>query len=938
MKTKTFLAILLVNFSLILLIFKPSFAQDQHKIDSLKAVLAIAKQDCPDPCRGDTTQIKTLLNLGDQYEYTIPDTALFYYQKALKIAENKNEKKFIAKCNRTIGLFYYYQSNYSKTLEHWQIALKINEEIGDKDGIAINLANIGQVYKNQSNYPKALGYYQESLKIDEEIGNKEGIAANLRNIGIVYKNQSNYSKVLEYYQKSLKIYEEIGDKKEIAFNLVNIGIVYHNQSNYPKALKYYQKALKINEEIGDKEGIAANLRNIGIIYDYQYNYPKALEYYHKALKIYKEIGDKSGIATNIGDIGAVYQNQSNYPKALKYYQKALKINEEIGYRSNEAFNLNEIGSLYNDLKQYNKAIDYANRGLEIAKDIGALEDEKFAYSQLSVSYIGLKQYNKAAEYLDKRLSMDNKDILLNFTILSEKEKQMYFASLEPEYNKYNSFVLQNTDSFPTMIENVYNNTVKNKGLLLKSNTAMRNAIFSSNDTTLMKEYDNWILLKRQIAKKHSDGGDASELEEKANDIEASLVKNSNMFSDFNKVQNISWKQVQASLKENEVAIEFLHFPLMIPDSSITDFTNQVQYAALLVSKNSKQPEMIPLFEEKQLLSLMNNPSIGSYSFVKNLYGENSKLYELIWEPMEKYLKGIKTVYISPSGLLHKISFSAICKEINIYLCDNYDINIQSTTGKIYMPENSEINENISANIFGGINYNTDSTETEVWSYLDGTLTETQIINFFLEDKKIKTNYFTEKEASEEIFKKISPECNILHLATHGFFYPSNEEVKKDTTTSVFASRSGSSGFGVSQFVKNPNPLMRSGLVLAGANDVWQKQYRSDKEDGVLTAMEVSSIDLRKTQLVVLSACETGLGDIRGTEGVYGLQRAFKMAGAKFLIMSLWEVPDKETEEFMTTFYSKLLAVKDIKQAFNQTQKEMRAKYDPYYWAAFVLIE
>jgi CHAT domain-containing protein len=128
-------------------------------------------------------------------------------------------------------------------------------------------------------------------------------------------------------------------------------------------------------------------------------------------------------------------------------------------------------------------------------------------------------------------------------------------------------------------------------------------------------------------------------------------------------------------------------------------------------------------------------------------------------------------------------------------------------------------------------------------------------------------------------------------------------------------------------------------VFAGANDVWSKQAKNDSiDDGVLTAQEVSTIDMRKTDLVVMSACETGLGDIKGSEGVYGLQRAFKMAGVDFMIMSLWQVPDQETEEFMTTFYKKLIKQKDIKQAFAETQKEMRAKYDPYFWAAFVLIE
>ena len=151
-------------------------------------------------------------------------------------------------------------------------------------------------------------------------------------------------------------------------------------------------------------------------------------------------------------------------------------------------------------------------------------------------------------------------------------------------------------------------------------------------------------------------------------------------------------------------------------------------------------------------------------------------------------------------------------------------------------------------------------------------------------------------------------------------------------------RGARGGFGVNSFVNNENPLMRSGLVLAGANDVWIKTEKGDADDGVLTAQEVTQIDLRKNDLVVLSACETGLGDIKGNEGVYGLQRALKMAGVKYIIMSLWQIPDKETVEFMGKFYTNLLSDKDIKGAFYKTQKEMRTKYDPYFWGAFVLME
>jgi len=203
---------------------------------------------------------------------------------------------------------------------------------------------------------------------------------------------------------------------------------------------------------------------------------------------------------------------------------------------------------------------------------------------------------------------------------------------------------------------------------------------------------------------------------------------------------------------------------------------------------------------------------------------------------------------------------------------------------------------------------------------------------------VKINYINGEKASEDIFKstidKMSPD--ILHFATHGFFFPDpyrKGEKQKDT-----GSEDRSTMIGVRTFVRNDNPLFRSGLVLAGANDVWSQEMKGEKEDGVLTAYEVSNLNMQNTKLVAMSACETGLGDIRGSEGVYGLQRAFKMAGVDFLIMSLWQIPDRETVEFMTIFYEQFFKQKDIRKAFITAQSQMREKYDPYYWAAFVLVE
>ena len=220
-----------------------------------------------------------------------------------------------------------------------------------------------------------------------------------------------------------------------------------------------------------------------------------------------------------------------------------------------------------------------------------------------------------------------------------------------------------------------------------------------------------------------------------------------------------------------------------------------------------------------------------------------------------------------------------------------------------------------------------------WNYLKGTLEEVNIIKSIFEKENIKVDIYEGYDATEESFKSLSGVNSpaLLHISTHGFFFP---EVEKKNIKPELFNMAGQYKFKMSE-----NPLMRSGLILAGANWVWSGgQEIEGVENGILTAYEVSNMNLQNTELVVLSACETGLGEIKGNEGVYGLQRAFKVAGAKTIIMSLWKVPDKETVELMELFYTNWLNGMTKHDAFTNAQKEMRKKYPPYIWSAFVMME
>jgi CHAT domain-containing protein len=244
-------------------------------------------------------------------------------------------------------------------------------------------------------------------------------------------------------------------------------------------------------------------------------------------------------------------------------------------------------------------------------------------------------------------------------------------------------------------------------------------------------------------------------------------------------------------------------------------------------------------------------------------------------------------------------------------------------------------------IFGGIQYGSSETEFPVWNYLEGTKNEGDTVLKILERNAFQVRYITDEKATETYFKKNAGAYDIIHIATHGFFFEDPNKLRFEENRSEYGDLSfrGFSGtLGTRSFVNNENPLMRSGLVFAGANEVWSGTELTGSDDGVLTAQEVTQVDLRNNKLVVLSACETGLGDIRGNEGVYGLQRSLRMAGVNDIIMSLWEIPDYETILFMGKFYRYLTSGENMRQAFNHAQHEMRLKYDPFYWGGFVLLE
>ncbi len=413
---------------------------------------------------------------------------------------------------------------------------------------------------------------------------------------------------------------------------------------------------------------------------------------------------------------------------------------------------------------------------------------------------------------------------------------------------------------------------------------------------------------------------------------------------------VNWKDVREVLAENEVAIEIVSIDGNIEGRE----TLSRLYAALLVRHDSPFPQIVYLVREHT-------------GVVSNIFDipDPDDLAAWVWNVLSPCLSGIDTIYMAPAGLLHAISFAGVKDPDQGYVTDRVLIRHLLTTRDIIDKKQQQplLSEVPGKALFvGGADF--DLTEAELSSmdreeipaqenairaipehlraqgldYLPGSVKELCGAADMLARNQWKTAVFVDRYATKKqilsAVETFSPD--VLHISTHGFYFPPLSESHK-LPVGFFEEYSVME----SVFRSATQPLMRCGLFFAGANRVWTNQTMdAEWENGILTGYEISQLDLSQARLVILSACSTGMGDIDHREGVLGLQRAFRMAGVGNMLVSRWEIPDKETEELISAFYQLWLPGVTVKEAFDGAQRQMRETYpdDSYKWAGFLLIE
>jgi tetratricopeptide (TPR) repeat protein len=881
----------------------------------------------------------------------------------------------------SLATLYADMGNYAKAEPLYLEALKICKTVLGENhpDYASSLNNLAGLYYAMGNYAKAKPLYLEALKIRKTVigENHPKYAISLNNLAGLYKDMGNYAKAELLNLEALKIRKTVlgENHPDYASSLNTLAGLYKSMRNYAKAEPLLVEGLKIRKTVlGENHpDYASSLHNLATIYQDMRIYAKAEPLYLEALKICKTVLGENhpDYATSIDNLAGLYYAMGNYAKAQPLYLEALKIRKTVLGENHPqyAISLNNLAGLYKSMGNYAQAEPIYLVALKINKIVFGENHPDYATSLNNLAGLyNLMGINTKSEPLFlESYSVLVRNTQTDFTFLSEKERELYWNHEKHLFdNYYPSFTYNYCPQKPSISTFAYNNALFTKGLLLNTSVQIQNAILQSGDSTLKDSWNIMRSLRQQIkmleSKPLSEQIGLQTLENQADSIDKVLTKKSQLYKQSLTDMQQQWTDVQNNLQPNEAAIEFISFNYFNKH-----YTDSTMYCALVLKKDSKYPEMIPLFEEKQLDSLF----VRSSSDVNQLYtyrvtnlrkdiaertlNYGSKLYNLLWKPLEASLKNTKTVYYSPSGKLNQVAFAAIPVDSTFLLSDKYNLHQVTSTRQVIKKDDAPVKVHDAA-LFGGIQYELDNkqlaqvqtTTTTVYrsafvsdstqrsssfGFLKGTGEEVTGIAEEFKKKGLTDQLFTGVVASEAAFKKLSgTNTDIIHIATHGFYLPIEKTKQEDFRF-----------MGLDNERRNVvyhNPLLRSGLVFAGANRAWRGDTIPDNwEDGILTAHEISQINLTHTDLVVLSACETALGDVKGSEGVFGLQRAFKMAGVQTLIMSLWKVPDTQTSQLMQGFYKYWLSGMSKHNAFTKAQNEVRkANPNPYYWAAFVMVD
>jgi CHAT domain-containing protein/Tfp pilus assembly protein PilF len=832
---------------------------------------------------------------------------------------------------------------------------------------------LGRVHLRRYEWETALGLLSRAIYLDPEL------TLAYHSMIFIYWSTTRYDKTIQTSEELLEVSERINDLEMLSYSTMMIGNTYFVKGDYLNALHYLNEALGRAKDIGAKRREGNCLNNLAYVYAMSGNFKKALEYFTSALDLSRKTGNLKTEGITLSNIGNVYKDQGSYDEALIYYQEALENSRENRLKHEESLALLNMADMFQLDGKYNKALVYQNNALGIAKEIDDKYLEGFILKSLGNLHIDLGEYPKAADYLADALEIgistqDAQVIWESQAGLGScyakqgnlQEAITHYANAISLYDSVrqnldieslgNNFLEDKYEAYPSIVELLaengkvqdaftYANKYKAKALLdiLFQGQNFLSELLSDTIRTQLNEITSDLEtahheLSIELAQDEGDKNRILSLDQQITDLELrksviieGLKKQHSQYYHLTSHEILEVEDIQNRiLAEGQALVQYIVGPEKTSIFVVT--TDSLIYSQASMSRDSIHAilaDLSPIFDFQASAEGKARPQILNPQLLDFTIAPAHRLYENLVRPIEAWLQGASELIVVPDDILfylpfEMLVFDAAAAETQYdfenarFLLEKYDISYVSSIDLLDPDMQRMRSPSKGILALGNPDFGSDADAAERMQVLtselptaQGTVRGDRLANLPNSESEVKAigkvlggsknNILIGKEATEENLKANAEEYGILHLATH--------------------------------FLINDGQPLYSKIVLT--------QDDKAKEDGYLQTYEVFNMNLN-ADLVVLSACNTGLGRIRRGEGVIGISRAFLYAGVPSMMASLWSVDDQSTSIIMKNFYEHLQAGSNKRQALRLAKIDYLTssegvKKDPFYWAPFVLI-
>jgi CHAT domain-containing protein/Tfp pilus assembly protein PilF len=864
--------------------------------------------------------------------------AIGYYERALQIAKKTRLTQIVSSCHENLGTCYFHLSEFKKALAYQQKALILAKKIGSREIESRCYTNIGMIFTSYRNKKKSLEFQYKALILAKKIGSREIESRCYTNIGRHFFYLSKYQKALSYYTRGLEMAKSVSEMNVQSICYANLGLTFFSLNEDQKSLSYLDKALQMSQDIQDRRVQYVCYLNYGLFYQRISKYQDAIPYYKTALQMVTEIEDKVGECTCNLNLGLVFDNLSNYPEAIRHYERALEIAKKIRDKRLEATAYVSLGYAFNSISNVDKAIVYLRRSLQMTTKLNDRRGVAHSYVFLGDAYRSLFKYNLSIDCYNAAIAV-TKEIGLKST---ESNSYINLGMIYYDIQDYQKsiYFARRALSIKNRIGDLHGQSLSNK-------------ILGASYIQVKKLNEAFIHLKESIRLSETIG--------------SSVIQEKNKIGYYG-ISSSSYEYIVGLCLETNRYSDALEYAERSRSKAILDVLKKTDLATSISIPENKKALTNPLLIQeatlnKEILDIQNSPSIRNSEIMNDLLWRREKLY--------KKLKPIIPQYVSL-----RTAKPLVLEEIQKLLRDT-----KATLVEYFLAQNKIFIFIVESN-----NLHAKTVEISEEKFLNCLKNYEKEVQYYPEHKKSEKIFTNDwQDLNEYLIDPISeyirrsklicfvPHGNLHYFPLHalsadGDYIIKNHPVSYSPSASLlqFYTSTGSGTlkngaiFGVDfpQEAKDVTNVLKGKLCLNASksqvmdnlsNDILHFSCHGyfDKgnplasgvqlKDSNLTAEEIFTLRIR-TELVTLSACQTGLSENEPGDELIGLSRAFVYAGVPSLVVSLWDVSSYTTRELMIEFYTNLKNGDEKAIALQNAQINIMERYEhPFFWAPFILI-